>query len=94
MQNQHTLGGRMGIPSLLLTILQQVVFVRMSFVSNDIYVVRFRQCLHIADALCFSKLYGVKPSDAILFVAGIARGNKAIAIIAAAIHERPCVHTV
>ena len=52
------------------------------------------QCLHVRHLLSRSKFDWLNPSDAILVVTGITRGNKAVIIIAAAIHQRPAAHAV
>ena len=50
--------------------------------------------MHIINLRGRSEFGGFNPSDAVLVVAGIARRNETVAIIAAAVHQRPRAHAI
>ena len=84
-----------GIPTRLLTVLQEEVLVAVAFVIDDIGIApRVLQRLHVADALGVDQLGGCFPSSHPALIAGVACGLIAVVVVGAAVHEVPVTHAL
>ena len=93
-QDEHSLAILPGIPARQLAVLQQIVFVGVGIVVDDVGFAAFAQRLHGRHLRVFLQLNGLQPSGAPLLVAAVAGRHESalVAVVGAVVHEVPRAH--
>ena len=95
MQDEESLSGQSFVPSCLLTVLQQVVFVAVALIINNVCIAAHGlQGLHVADGLGGFQFDGLFPSCHPALIAGVACRLVAVAVVGAVVHQVPAEHTL
>ena len=87
-----TIGFR--IPSLLLNILQDEIFVTMSLIIDDKHITIVSQRIHVRHQCIRRQFLRFYPSAEPTLIASIIAWHIAVTIVAAIVHQRPGEHSI
>ena len=91
-EDEHAAAWQFSVPSLLLTVFQQIILVRVGFVANHVDLRHVFERLHGLDGDVLGQFHWLHPSTGKLVETAEARRAETIAIVATPVHERPAAH--
>ena len=82
------------VPSLLLTVLDDVILVAVAGVVINVSIATVDERLHVCNVAVVLENDGVNPSCSVTLVSSVANRLETVTVVVTRAHEVPCSHTV
>ena len=92
MHHEQTMARSLSVPSFLLMVLEQIVFIVVLVIVNDVSHRVLFDIGHIVDCDGRVQLLGLEPAAEPALVGGVACRAEAVAVVAAIVHNAPGIH--
>ena len=92
-QDKETASGEPSVPTYFLAVFQQIIFVSVTFIIDNVSFSSVAQRFHVFDIDVVFQFNGVKPSAVPFFITCISAGDVAAAIVTTTAHDTPVQHT-